>query len=137
MAIFRKKKRRERDAKLVEIGYYAPETDLTPVDYVFPIYSEYRLMEAEKRIKQFLDHTNPDRYSGFFYDAFVEKEEALLISQLRQQKPNHEGVASRITLKHESELARLESAIQQKEKELEKIDALINKWQALYDQHNG
>ena len=121
---------------LKDVPHYAPDIDLTAVDYIEPISPEKRLHRAELQIDKFLKETSPDRFSGSFFDAYTEQEEKLLISLLEEQKTWHEGVNSSIALKHESELIRLRAEIKQAEDLIRKVDAEIDLLQAIYDRMN-
>ena len=127
---------RMRRMGLEDVPHYAPDIDLTAVDYIEPISPEKRLRRAELQIDKFLKETSPDRFSGSFFDAYTEQEEKLLISLLEEQKTWHEGVNSSIALKHESELIRLRAEIKQAEDLIRKVDAEIDLLQAIYDRMN-
>lgn len=127
---------RMRRMGLKDVPHYAPDIDLTAVDYIEPISPEKRLHRAELQIDKFLKETSPDRFSGSFFDAYTEQEEKLLISLLEEQKTWHEGVNSSIALKHESELIRLRAEIKQAEDLIREVDAEIDLLQAIYDRMN-
>ena len=77
---------RMRRMGLKDVPHYAPDIDLTAVDYIEPISPEKRLHRAELQIDKFLKETSPDRFSGSFFDAYTEQEEKLLISLLDLKK---------------------------------------------------
>lgn len=127
---------RMRRAGLTTVPHYAPDLSLAPINYIFPVSSEVRLKKAKKRIKFFLKNTDPDKYSGNFYDAYVQREEAALIAQVRMQTPGHQGINGAIALKHRSELERLQRTISQTERVINDLDSRIDELSQLYKSKN-
>lgn len=132
MKLFSKK----RDGS-VSIGHYAPDITLTAIDYYPPVSHEERIQRAEKRIKEFLEHTNPDSLCDSFYDRIADEDEHLIIALLRKQIPNHKDANGSIALKHQAELTRLVRAIQLVDAEIIRMESEINDLQVLYDHFNG
>lgn len=130
------RKWRMRRAGLKDVPHYAPDIDLTAIDYIEPVSPGKRLRRAELRIEEFLKETSPDRFSGSFFDAYTKQEEKLLVSMLEEQIPWHQGVNSSIALKHQSELIRLRAEIEQAEGLVKKIDEEIVQLQKIYNEHN-
>lgn len=118
------------------IQNYGPDVGLSAADYVMPVPPGRRLAQAEKRIDDFLDHTEPDRFSGGFFDDVVEQEEKLIIALLEEQFPDHDGTNGAIALKHASELVRLRSTIRRAGELMASLDDEIAKCQTAYDQAN-
>lgn len=136
MGLFRNWRDRKVKVRLVPVPHYAPDVDLTSMDYIFPLSSEQRAAQAQKRINDFLAHADPDRFCETFFDQYVKQEEALLLSQLAEQTPNHQGVNGALARKHQSELIRLWQEIRRLEQARDELSSEICSCQALYDSHN-
>lgn len=136
MALFRNWRDRKIKVRLVPVPHYAPDVDLTSMDYIFPLSSEQRVAQAQRRINDFLAHTDPDCFCETFFDQYVKQEEALLLAQLAEQTPNHAGVNSALAVKHQSELIRLYQEIQQLTQLRDELQIQIHSWQQLYNSHD-
>ncbi len=128
--------RKKIKVRLVPVPHYAPDVNLTSMDYIFPLSSEQRAAQAQRKINDFLAHTNSDRFCETFFDQYVEQEEALLLAQLAEQTPTHEGVNGALAVKHQSELIRLSLEIQQLTQAWNELSSKILSYQQLYDSHN-
>lgn len=126
-----------RKEKAVSITHYAPDVSLTAADYTLPVSHEQRILQAERRIRDFLRNTDPDNMCESFYDPMAEKEEQLVIARLMEQVPEHRGANLSIVKKHEAEMERLTRTLQQTDALIQTFEAEINALQKFYNSHNG
>lgn len=123
-------------AGLKPVHHYAPDIHLSSVDYVFPISALRRLRKSEKDINDFLSNTNPDEFNGSFFDTITEREEEVLKQTINEQFVWHNAVNQAIAISHQSELIRLDRAIEQAEYVIKQLDIEIEELKALYNECN-
>ena len=121
----------------VTMEHYAPDVTISAIDYIQPLESQKRLKQAEYRIREFLDHTNPDSLCGGFFDRMVEREDQLLYALLRYQLPEHRDTNRSIAEKHKATMVRLEGEIEKTKAQIAGCTTEIMRLQRVYDRVNG
>lgn len=129
------RRNRNKDKDVATIAHYAPDMNLTPQDYIFPLSADARLKEDERRIKDFLQATHPDSLCEAFYDRYADSEDAQIAAIMACQRAGHLAAATEIVEKHNAELSRLDCEIAATdmhittvEEELEQLKELISKF---------